>query len=589
LVCGALVGAPGAGAKDPATTGAWSAPIAEDPQFAKRPPKNIKESLKTPPAVSMAMLPDGRVIYWGGLEGLEDSVAPAALDGGRGVINSRVRLLDLRGGSPKWSVARPEDAGAHDLFCADQRLLADGRLIAVGGTIWKPDPVDLKPVVGPDGPVRGTTELFGSNAVRTFDPDSNRWDLPKQWMHYSRWYPTLITLPSGKLLVASGVERLLYNDKGLNVHATETYDPDTGRWKENEESGATSLPLFARLHVLPDGNVFYSGVGQMWGPFGQAVDEALWNVQKAYDPKQNSWTTYGIGNYGGRSGAFSVMLPLKPPYKEANILVGGGTLGTSPGSYLANDITEIITVKDGQATTTEGPSLNNRRWYSSGVLLPDGTVLALSGADKDEVIFPGSETPVTQAELFDGESWLPLASAGRVRTYHNSAILLPDGSVLVGGHAPINAGYGAKGDNSAAPVTGTNNLKDPSFEVFKPPYLFRGPRPTIDHVQKGIAWDRHFTIDTPDAGDIEKVVLTRLPSTTHVTDPDMRSVELESWAVGDEAIHVAAPPNGNVAPPGYYYLFLLSDNGEGLTPSNARIVKVGEKSVGGEATAPMGK
>ena len=408
-------------------------------------------------------------------------------------------------------------------------------------------------------------------------------------MAYPRWYPTMVTLGNGKSFVASGVEKLIYNTSGLNVHATETFDPDTGKWKNNGPAGETSLPLFARLHLLPDGNVFYSAVGQMWGPFGQAADEALWHFYKGYDPRKKEWTTYGAGHFGARSGAFSVMLPLDPPYKVADILVGGGTLLTSPGSYVANNFTEIVRVVGGQAVSMRGPDLNNARWFSTGVALPDGNVVAVSGANRDEVIAPGSESPVTQAELFNGKRWIPLANAGRVRTYHNSALLLADGSVLVGGHSPINTGYGAAGDNTAQPVTGTNNLKDPSFEILKPPYLFRGPRPSITHAQKGIAWGRSFNIGVSSKGDVKKVVLSRLPTITHVVDGDQRTVNLSFRRSGNGRLSVKAPPNGNVAPAGHYYLFVLSDNGDGLTPSKARIVHVGTGAQGGEATAPMGK
>jgi hypothetical protein len=294
------------------------------------------------------------------------------------------------------------------------------------------------------------------------------------------------------------------------------------------------------------------------------------------------------------------MLPLRPAedgsYENtADILVGGGVLGTAPGSYLANSLTEIITAGGGESSSRQVADLNNNRWYSSGVLLPDGTVLALSGADKDEVIAPGTEAAVRQAELYDpaADEWTALAMGQRDRTYHNTAMLLPDGSVLVAGHSPINALYGPSGDNSAHDAgLAANNMKDPSLEVFKPPYLFRGDRPSISFVQKGIAWTESspaaFPLHTPDAADVEKVVLVRLPSTTHTTDADMRAVELDFEQTGESLLHVTAPPNGNVAPPGHYYLFVLSDNGEGLTPSNARIVKVSDTPDVGEAIAPMG-
>lgn len=590
LLAGALTGSPATGAarKDPGKLGLWTKPFAELPVFAKRPPKNIKESLKIPPAVSMAMLPDGRIIYWGGLEGIENGTAPVAADGGRALIESRVRILDIRRGRPRWRASRPEAGIGHDLFCADQRLLPNGKLVAVGGTIWRPDPVDLTPVTGPDGPVGGTVELFGSNAVQLFDPSSGSWSKNKSFMHHYRWYPTMITQGNGDLFIASGVSRLIYNYSGQNVQETETFDPRTGSVKVNKKDSATSLPLFPRLHVLPSGEIFYGGVGQMWGPFGQAVDEALWAFHKAYNPKKKSWTTYGMGAYGARSGAFSVLLPLRPPYKKARILVGGGTLGSSPGSYVANNFSEITTVAKGSSSSSQAAPMTNRRWYSSGVLLPDGDVVALSGADKDEVVLPGSESPVRQAELFNGKRWIPLANARRVRTYHNSAILLPNGSILVGGHSPINTAYGPGGDNSAQTVTGTNNLKDPSFEIFKPPYLFRGPRPTIASVQKGLAWGGSFSIETPQAGKIKKVVLSRLPAVTHITDADQRSVELKFTRSGNR-LQTAVPGNRNVVPPGHYYLFILQDSGKGLTPSNAHIVSVGARELHKPALAPMGR
>lgn len=569
-----------------ARLGSFGRPIAELPLFAKRPPATVKESTKIPSAVSMAMLPDGRVAYWGGLESLEDGKYPLAADSPNQIVSSRTRILDLRGREPKWTTPDPQDTGKHDLFCADLRLLPDGRLMATGGTIWEADPIE-----NPQGEPAGTGELFGSNATRYLDYSGNPgWKFNEDFMKYPRWYPSLITLPSGKLLVVSGVERLIYNDKGINVHQTETFDPSTNKWTDNGADGEVSLPLFARIHLMPDGNVLYTGNGQMWGPFGQTYDEALWMSHKAYDPQKNAWTITGSGPYGARSGAIDVMLPLRPPYKRARVLLAGGTLGTSPGSYMANDLTEVITYKDGQTISRPAAPLNNIRWYSMGVLLPNGKVLAVSGGDRDEVIAPASEFPVRQAELWTGDRWKPLARAGRIRTYHNAAILLPDASVLVGGHAPINDGYGPTGNEE--PPTGTNNLKDPSFEVYKPPYLFRGERPKITRMQKGIAWGKSFEVGVSRSRDIKRVVLMRLPTTTHVTDADARAVELRYEATGKRRLRVSAPPSGNVAPPGYYYLFVLRKEGkkrEMMIPSKARVVQVGANELSGQASAPMGR
>lgn len=567
---------------DPATAGEWLAPFAEDPTFAQRPPATKAESAATPTAVSIAVLPDGNLVYWNGLEGSEAAERPIATDM-PDPEESRARILDVRSfltghaEAPTWWVPNPEVGVGGDMFCADLRHLADGSLMVVGGTDWNNEDSGLGL---PEG--IGRLELHGRDNARIFDPDSSTWTEIDP-MAYRRWYPSLVTLPDNRLFVAGGVERLVYNDKGVNVAQSEIFDPETGRWTENGPSGETSLPLFARLHLLPNGKVFYDATGQMWSPAGQAVDEAQWNFQKAYDPETNSWEDLGVAPLGARSGSFSAMLPLKPPYNNTGIVIAGGTLGTSPGSYFANDITEILSVSDAGVERAMGPSLNNRRWYSSGVVLPSGEVIALSGADRDEVIFPGVETAVRQAEMFTGEEWIPLASGSRDRTYHNTAVLLGDGSILVGGHSPIPAGYGP-GNENYAPGVFANNFKDPSFEVFRPPYLFRGTRPRLVQVQSGVALGETFKITTPDAERITSVVLSRLPAITHLADADQRTVEIPFEGHSSGNIRATAPGDPAVAVPGYYYLFLMTDNGQGPTPSRAAIIRIGETD---KSSAPL--
>ena len=77
-------------------------------------------------------------------------------------------------------------------------------------------------------------------------------------------------------------------------------------------------------------------------------------------------------------------------------------------------------------------------------------MLATAGADRDEVAFPGAERDIKTAELFDPTTrqWRSVAKQHRPRTYHNTAVLLPDGRVLVGGHATITTAYG---DNTDVP------------------------------------------------------------------------------------------------------------------------------------------
>jgi hypothetical protein len=575
-----------------ATAGCWLPPFSENGTFNDSAPDTEQESAMYPTAVSAAVLPNGKVVFWNGIEGSENLNGPLALSMPH-PNTSRTRLLDISryvgaGADPRttasWSIPNPEDGGGGDLFCADQRHLADGRVLAVGGTDWQ------TVVSNPAGTPEGSLELFGRKNARIYDPSTNSWTQADN-MHKGRWYPTMLTLPDGQLFVAGGVERLVHNYPGApksspdqpdgtldNVNETEVFNPATGAWKLNGPTGNQSLPLFARMHLLPNGKIFYDATGQMWGPAGQSVYQASWNYQKMYDPTTNSWNDVSLAPLGARSGTFSVMLPLRPPYNSAELLIGGGTLGTSPGLYAALNLVEKVTWSAAAPNTVSRaslPSLNNLRWYSSGVVLPTGEVLAFSGADRDEVILPGSEVPVRQPELWNPttQTWTPLSSGSRDRTYHNSAVLLPDGSILVGGHSPIVNGYGQ--DHSTNPGF-ANNFKDPSFEIFKPPYLFRGTRPEfLTHLPKTLKRGSSYSLKVSgDMGDPSlKIVLSRLPATTHITDADQRTVDLQ---VGRRSSgrYFQLPSSASLITPGYYYAFAVRDNGQGPTPSHAQIVRV---------------
>src|SRR5262249_57911807 len=66
------------------------------------------------------------------------------------------------------------------------------------------------------------------------------------------------------------------------------------------------------------------------------------------------------------------------------------------------------------------------------------------------------------------------------------------------------------------------------------------------------------------------VALIRNGANTHACDMDQWMVSL-SFARGGGALTVTAPPNANIAPPGYYMLFIVDDNG---VPSVAPFVQL---------------
>jgi hypothetical protein len=107
-------------------------------------------------------------------------------------------------------------------------------------------------------------------------------------------------------------------------------------------------------------------------------------------------------------------------------------------------------------------------------------------------------------------------------------------------------------------------------EFYSPPYLSKGPRPTITQSPSQVSYGSNFFVATPDATSIAKAVLIRTGAVTHFFDQNTRYVPVTvQQATG--GLTVTAPASGNFAPPGYYMLFLVNNAG---IPSVAPIVQL---------------
>jgi len=594
-----------------------------------------------PTGVSVAPLADGRVLYWNGIENSEGNVELAVyIEAGRVLRDSQAVVMDLRGSAPSFQdvgrgisgdnpaghhdqpvtdnpegffgpgrpgdgitgsvvgqiyptdpVAPPDDPvdNDNDMFCSDLSQLPDGRILVAGGSDFYASPFIPYDTPGFGG--MGVPEIEGTRTAQVFDPATNTWSKLDD-MKFGRWYPTLVTLPDGDQFVASGVTRLHTNSQLSQVRRTETLDLQTMTWSENYSGMASenSLPLYPRMTLAPSGKPLYLSAGQFngFGPTGYALDQALWGLYQVFDTETNEWEILGATQYAGvaRGGAFSVPLMMQAPYDSMDVLIGGGTLGPTPSSMVAMSLSEILTIdSDDNIASASTGNLNNARWFSSPVLLPDGQILITNGGNLDHVNASGFEAPVRQMELFDPETrtYTPVLSTQRDRVYHNSAVLLADGRVLIGGHSPIPLGVVMSHQDFGAPMA--NNEKDPSWEIYSPPYLYRGDRPVIEGAPRAVTWGSQFDVVTPDATEIESVTLLRMMNQSHTVDADQRGLELP-FAVEDGRLTVTAPPDGAAAPPGNYYLFINRATADGPIPSVAAIVNVGSGATGGTALVP---
>ena len=123
---------------------------------------------------------------------------------------------------------------------------------------------------------------------------------------------------------------------------------------------------------------------------------------------------------------------------------------------------------------------------------------------------------------------------------------MPDATVLVAGGNPQRGTF------------------EPHMEIYSPAYLFNADgslatRPTITSVSTPVVgYNSTFTVQTPDAANISTVVLMKNGAVTHAFDMDQRYVGL-SFTAGSGVLNVTGPPNGIIAPPGYYMLFLVNN------------------------------
>jgi hypothetical protein len=168
------------------------------------------------------------------------------------------------------------------------------------------------------------------------------------------------------------------------------------------------------------------------------------------------------------------------------------------------------------------------------------------------------------AEMYDprNDRWRTLSvqePMTRVRNYHSTAILMPNGAVW---HSGSNRDC----------MQGTAG-RDRTVEIYEPWY-FCGPRPIVMGVtSRACAGDR-INIETPNAFMIDEVVLVRCSSFTHAFNPDQRvvSVPFERSKTNSNLLVSTLPNNSAVLIPGYYLLFILT-RGERV-PSIGRFIHV---------------
>jgi hypothetical protein len=456
-----------------------------------------------------------------------------------------------------------------DLWCGGHTFLRDGRLLFVGGTSSYPPALD--PFYG------------GGKQAYTFDPFSESWTrLPD--MGAGRWYPTLIRLQDDAVLTLSGLRYrdpdeqvegknilgriydIVFKMKDRIVDFHEIYHLDAQKWDRTGEG--TLLPLYPRLHLLPGGDVFYSGVFNTHYFTPGRFPSARWH------PESAQWSPQGGPHFNkNREEGISMLLALRPPDYCPQVLIAGGghhNLGRALQSILHGigkggwaekfnflttvlDSVEFIDLGSPDPRWQRRSNMHYRRIHANGVLLPDGKVCVVGGMPSHANA--AGELPVLPAEMYDPKSdhWTLMAKPQRPRVYHSTALLLPDARVI------------SMGGNPQARVI------ERSIEIFSPPFLYQGERPVIlDHPER-ITYAEPFDLRVDNSRQISQVVLMRPEVLTHVTNTDQRLLELEFKTVNGEKLQVHGPLDRTHMPHGYCLIFVLNND---VIPSKGKFLRV---------------
>jgi hypothetical protein len=410
----------------------------------------------------------------------------------------------------------PATDPTHSAYCGGGTLLPDGRFFQAGG---QENPGDPRPL----GASAGTPH------AAIYDPTTNSWTQVPD-MNNRRWYPTVITLPDGRVLVDSGFED---SQDGENT-LPQIYNPATNSWT-NLTGAVANDPaqkkiLFPNEFVAPNGLVF------LGGPDAQSE----WLDVNANNGT-GQWTLGPSFNYGDRYRGSSV------EYAPGKILFAGGGHKIGGDGVLPTKTCEIIDLNQPNPQWQYTGSMSAARANFNLTVLPHGEVLATGGTAGQG---PNDiAAPDYVAEIWNPATgqWSVVPSADSPRWYHSGANLLPDGSVLASG------GIGYR-----------------SGQVYYPSYLFNGPRPTISAAPGSIGYGQNFFIQTPDAASISSVAMIGLSTPTHSFNFGQRFENL-SFSQTQDGLTVTAPANAFLAVPGYYMLFINNSNG---TPSVAKIVQM---------------
>ena len=531
---------------NPAEEGEWSAPFAL-PTF----------------AIHAALLPTGKVLMSGWpLDPLHYGYDPvnrgdaSVWDISKGTGHDAFRNVD----PPQYDV-NGTGLRVAPIYCSGMTWLGNGDVVVVGGN-------------------RNLGHQEGTNFVYTFDPFSETWHTQGE-MARGRWYPTATELPDGRAAIMAGWTEAGNTDANTDFEvfpALSAQAPQPGsasRIAENQPVGRIPT-LDRRTDLYPQVRLLRSGRLALLGPNTKdtAIESASWPAGVNWNPLPNLPVT--DSGKADRPGGNAVLMPITSQGRDRVLEIGGFPYGGT-GNALAAKRVDAIEPEAPNAAWQAIGSQSVGRSMANTVLLPDGSLVSVGGAaghryfdaanqygevaDRWAGDDDATRLALRRVELYNPTTnqWTVGPAQQYQRTYHSVALLLPDGSVM------------SAGDDLHEAAVRPDNTWIGNAEIYKPPYFFRGDRPALTAAPAATRWDQDFDVQSADAATITKAVLMMPSVTTHANDMTQRSIELPIVSRTAASLRLHSPANGNIAPPGYYMVFLLRDG----VPSKALFMRIG--------------
>ena len=456
----------------------------------------------------------------------------------------------------------------YDSFCSILRIYDENLVFLLGGNRQDPHPDWQK----------GTAFFNIKNKNFTHGPK----------LHYPRWYGSIVRLEDDTFLMLGGgditkrkvpdkfgIERavlpspipeLLVKDQNNSFSWIELKHLESNTFFGRDDEDEWHYP---RSYLISDGSIAGIAYDKIWkiekdlssvnevGRIPLVKDNIKIFLSKEYkNPKKTENKDLEITNsvLGTLSSAVG--------HTSSSVMIGKDKIfqmgGVQIGEFLASNHSNLIDFSDSNnpKVIRKADMKYPRSWHNS-LILADGNVFVNGGYLKEDNEFSWYEPEIYNVEK---NEWITMKPAHFRRNYHSSSLLLPDGSVLVGGSDMWNA------------------------EIFYPPYLFENAwgskpvfakRPEILNIENLLTNRGKQLIKTDNTSSIQKITLISNGSGTHSQNSELKVIYPKFERIDDTTISYEIDLNKNYVQDGSYLLFLVNNKG---TPSIGEVITIKSSS-----------